>query len=97
MNSEELPVTITIDEFMRRMKDMSKMGGGMMKFYGSLPDNYKVSINSNHKLIQKIADAGDDATKEQLSRQAFDLALLSHGMLKGEALTAFVQRSVNMI
>lgn len=97
MNPEELPVTITIDEFMRRMKDMSKMGGGMMNFYGSLPDNYKVSINSNHKLIQKIADTTDEATKEQLSRQAFDLALLSHGMLKGEALTDFVQRSVNMI
>jgi molecular chaperone HtpG len=97
MNPEELPVTITIDEFMRRMKDMSKMGGGMMNFYGSLPDNYKVSINSNHKLIQKIAATSDDDAKAQLSRQAFDLALLSHGMLKGEALTEFVQRSVNMI
>lgn len=97
MNPEEMPVTITMDEFMRRMKDMSKMGGGMMNFYGSLPDNYKVSVNSNNKLIQKIAETADESAKEQLSRQAFDLALLSHGMLKGEALTAFVQRSVQMM
>ena len=97
MNPEELPVTITMDEFMRRMKDMSKMGGGMMNFYGSLPDNYKVSVNSNNKLIQKIAATEDEQAKEQLSRQAFDLALLSQGMLKGEALTAFVERSVSMM
>ncbi|MBL7704754.1 MAG: molecular chaperone HtpG [Taibaiella sp.] len=97
MNPDELPVTITMDEFMRRMKDMSKMGGGMMNFYGSLPDNYKVSVNSNNKLIQKIAATEDEEAKEQLSRQAFDLALLSQGMLKGEALTAFVERSVSMM
>ncbi len=97
MNPDELPVTITMDEFMRRMKDMSKMGGGMMNFYGSLPDNYKVSVNSNNKLIQKIAATEDEQAKEQLSRQAFDLALLSQGMLKGEALTAFVERSVSMM
>jgi len=97
MNPDELPVTITMDEFMRRMKDMSKMGGGMMNFYGSLPDNYKVSVNSNNKLIQKIAATADEQAKEQLSRQAFDLALLSQGMLKGEALTAFVERSVSMM
>lgn len=97
LNPEEMPVTITMDEFTRRMKDMSKMGGGMMNFYGSLPDNYKVSVNSNNKLIQKIAETTDEAAKEQLSRQAFDLALLSQGMLKGEALTAFVERSVSMM
>ncbi|RYD98568.1 MAG: molecular chaperone HtpG [Sphingobacteriales bacterium] len=97
MNPDELPVTITMDEFMRRMKDMSKMGGGMMNFYGSLPDNYKVSVNSNNKLIQKIAATDDEQAKAQLSRQAFDLALLSQGMLKGEALTAFVERSVSMM
>ncbi len=86
MNPDELPVTITMDEFMRRMKDMSKMGGGMMNFYGSLPDNYKVSVNSNNKLIQKIAATEDEQAKEQLSRQAFDLALLSQGMLKAKRL-----------
>ena len=51
--AEAMPVTITMEEWMRRMKDMSKMGGGM-NFYGSMPDNYKVSINANHKIISKI-------------------------------------------
>lgn len=97
MSPEDLPVTITMDEFMRRMKDMSKMGGGMMNFYGSLPDSYKVSVNGNSKLIQKIADTADESQKEQLSRQAFDLALLAQGMLTGDALTAFVQRSVSLM
>ncbi|MCY1559119.1 hypothetical protein D9M68_961230 [compost metagenome] len=97
MSPEDLPVTITMDEFMRRMKDMSKMGGGMMNFYGNLPDSYKVSVNGNNKLIQKIVDTQDEAQKEQLSRQAFDLALLAQGMLTGDALTAFVQRSVNLM
>jgi molecular chaperone HtpG len=97
MSPEDLPVTITMDEFMRRMKDMSKMGGGMMNFYGNLPDSYKVSVNGNSKLIQKIVDTQDEAQKEQLSRQAFDLALLAQGMLTGDALTAFVQRSVNLM
>src|SRR3569833_512036 len=55
MNPEELPVTVTMDEFMRRMKEMSAMGGGM-GFYGSMPDNYKVVINANHKLISKILE-----------------------------------------
>src|SRR5690606_9503563 len=97
MSPDELPVIITIDEYMRRMKDMSKFGGGMMSFYGSLPDNYKVTVNSNNTLIKKIAETTEEQQKEQLTRQAFDLALLSHGLLKGEALTEFVQRSVKML
>jgi molecular chaperone HtpG len=72
------------------------MGGGGMNFYGSLPDTYKVSVNGNHKLAGKILQAeGDQQTA--LAKQAFDLALLSQGMLKGADLTAFVERSVNMI
>jgi len=97
LGPDELPVTITMDEFMRRMKDMSRTGGGMMNFYGNLPDNYKVSVNGNHKLIQRMLEAGDEATRERLARQAFDLALLSQGMLTGADLTAFVNRSVELI
>ena len=96
LSSEELPVTITMEEWMRRMKDMARMGGGGMNFYGSLPDNYKVSVNGNHPLIDKILKAEGDQQK-QLAKQAFDLALLSQGMLKGADLTAFVERSVKMI
>jgi molecular chaperone HtpG len=93
---DELPVTVTMDEFMRRMKDMSKMGGPY-SFYGAMPENYKVAVNTNHKLIHKILDAGDEAQQVQLAKQAFDLALLSQGMLSGAELTDFVNRSVSLI
>jgi molecular chaperone HtpG len=95
LSSGEMPVTITMEEWMRRMKDMSKLGGGM-NFYGSMPDTYKVSVNSNHKLISKILQAEGDRQIE-MAKQAFDLALLAQGMLKGADLTAFVQRSVEII
>ncbi len=96
LSPEALPVTVTMDEFMRRMKDMSKMGGGM-SFYGSMPDQYKVSVNGNHPLIHKILQTDDENTRAQLAKQAFDLALISQGLLTGADLTEFVQRSVNMI
>ena len=98
LSPDEMPVTVTMDEFMRRMKDMSKMGGGgMMGFYGNLPDNYKVSVNGNHKLIKRLLETKDEDTQKRLARQAFDLALLSQGMLTGADLTAFVARSVDLI
>ena len=93
---EELPVTITMDEFMRRMKDMAQNGGGM-SFYGAMPDNYKVGINGNHPLIDKILKTEDEEVQLKLAKQAFDLALVSQGLLKGKALTAFVKRSVDLI
>ncbi len=97
LSPDELPVTVTMDEFMRRMKEMSKTGGGMMNFYGSLPDKYKVSVNGNHKLIQLMLNSKDEATRQRLARQAYDLALLSQGMLTGSDLTEFVNRSVELI
>jgi molecular chaperone HtpG len=96
LSPDEMPVTVTMDEFMRRMKDMARMGGGM-SFYGSMPDSYKVSLNGNHPLISRILNTADDAEQERLSKQAFDLALLAQGMLTGAELTEFVKRSVNMI
>ena len=96
LNPDELPVIVTMDEFMRRMKDMSKMGGGM-GFYGNLPDNYNVAINGNHKLRGKILQSSDETEQLQLAKQAFDLALLSQGMLTGAELTEFVNRSVSLI
>lgn len=96
LSADELPVTITIEEWMRRMKDMARMGGGGMNFYGSLPDTYKVSINGNHTLVKKILQS-DENHQSQLAKQVFDLALLSQGMLKGADLTAFVERSVKVM
>ena len=94
-SAEAMPVIITMEEWMRRMKDMSKLGGGM-NFYGSMPENYKVSINANHKVISRILQS-DEAKQIEMARQAFDLALLAQGMLKGADLTAFVERSVETI
>jgi molecular chaperone HtpG len=96
LSPEEMPVTVTMDEFMRRMKEMAQMGGGM-SFYGSMPDNYKVAINGNHPVIDKILKAADEAEQTKLAKQSFDLALLAQGLLTGKDLTEFVKRSVGMI
>jgi molecular chaperone HtpG len=96
LSPDELPVTVTMEEWMRRMKDMAKMGGGM-GFYGNLPDTYKVAINGNHKLVSRMLEAEGEEQQLTLAKQAYDLALLSQGMLTGADLTAFVNRSVNMI
>jgi len=96
LNPEELPVTVTMDEFMRRMKDMAAMGGGM-GFYGSMPDSYKVAINGNHKLVSRILQTENAEAQAKLAKQAVDLALLAQGMLTGAELTEFVSRSVELI
>ena len=96
LSPEEMPVTVTMDEFMRRMKEMAQMGGGM-SFYGAMPDNYKVAVNGNHPLVDKILKTESAEEKEKLAKQAFDLALLAQGLLTGKDLTAFVKRSVEMI
>ena len=97
LSPEEFPVTITMEEWMRRMKEMAQTGGGPMSFYGSLPDSYKVAINGNHPLVDKILRADSEEAQVTLAKQAFDLALLSQGLLTGKDLTAFVKRSVEMI
>jgi len=61
------PVLVTQNEFMRRMKDMSALGGGGMGFYGDLPDSYNLVVNSNHPLVEQIAKATDDSVKEEIS------------------------------
>ena len=97
LSPEEFPVTITMEEWMRRMKEMAQTGGGPMSFYGSLPDSYKVAINGNHPLVDKILKADSEEAQVSLAKQAFDLALLSQGLLTGKDLTAFVKRSVEII
>ena len=98
LSAEAMPVTVTMDEFMRRMKDMAAMGGGgMMGFYGQMPDRYKVAVNANHPLATKILAETNAETQAALAHQAFDLALLAQGMLTGTDLTSFVERSVKLI
>jgi len=95
---EDLPVTITMSEWMRRMKDMAKTGGGGgFGFMGAMPDSYNVAINGNHALVQKILKAESEEEKTKLAKQVYDLALLSQNMLTGADLTAFVKRSVELV
>ncbi|WP_276367878.1 molecular chaperone HtpG [Chryseolinea sp. H1M3-3] len=96
MSPDELPVVITMSEFMRRMKDMAKLGGGGYSFMGSMPDNYNVAINGNHAIVQKILKAENEDQKITLAKQAYDLALLSQNMLTGADLTNFIKRSVTL-
>ncbi|TGE05355.1 molecular chaperone HtpG [Hymenobacter fodinae] len=97
LSPQDAPVVITLPEFMRRMKDMQRTGGGGgMQMFGSLPDSYTVSVNANHPIAQRVLKAEGEAGSK-LARQAYDLALLAQGMLKGEALTAFVKRSADLL
>ncbi|MES2704483.1 MAG: molecular chaperone HtpG [Bacteroidota bacterium] len=97
LSPDEAPVTVTMDEFMRRMKDMAQLSGGNMGMYGMFPDNYKVAVNGNHPLVSRILKAGNEGEQTKLAKQAFDLAMLSQGMLTGAELTEFVKRSVELI
>ena len=67
MSAEANPVLITQSEFMRRMKDMSAMGGGGMGFYGDLPDSYNLVVNSNHRIVEQLAKNAEAAVKDELS------------------------------
>jgi len=98
LSEKDAPMVITRPEFMRRMKDMNQMGGGgAMGFYGTMPDMYNLVVNSNHPLISKILAEQNAEKQTSLAKQATDLALLSQGLLKGESLTNFIKRSVELI
>jgi molecular chaperone HtpG len=96
LSETDQPVIITQPEYMRRMKDMSAMGGGM-SYMGELPDHYNMVINTNHPVIGKILNETDESLRTNLIKQVTDLALLSQSMLKGEDLTNFIKRSVDII
>ncbi len=97
LSVDELPVSIMLPEFMRRMKDMSAAGGGGgMNFMGAMPEIYNVVVNSNHPLTQKILNESSEANRGKIAKQVYDLALLSQGMLSGKDLTDFIRRSVEM-
>ena len=98
MSVSDSPVVITQSEFMRRMKEQQQLsGGGGMQMFGSMPESYNLSVNSNHDLINKIFSEKTKKKRVALIKQVLDLALLSQGMLKGEDLTGFISRSVNLI
>lgn len=97
MDSQAAPFIITQPEFMRRMKEMSQSGGGGMFGMGNMPEMYNLVVNTNSDLATTILATEDKTAQESLVKQALDLAKLSQNLLKGEALTAFVKRSFEMI
>ncbi len=95
LDSSAQPFIVTIPEFMRRMKEMSQTGGGMMSM-GDLPESYNLVVNSNHELAGKILSAEESQSKE-LIKNAMNLALLNQQLLKGEALTHFVKQEFSKL
>jgi molecular chaperone HtpG len=91
-----LPFVLTQPEFMRRMKEMQQTGGGGMMM-GNMPDMYNLVVNTNHELTNEILTTKTEKKRVRLIQQALDLAKLSQNLLKGEALTQFIQRSVDLI
>ena len=98
MSVKDSPLLITQSEFMRRMKEQQQLsGGGGMQMFGSMPESYNLSVNSNHELIGKILNEKNKKKRIKLINQILDLGLLSQGLLKGEKLTEFISRSVSLI
>lgn len=97
LSEKDYPISVVQPEFSRRMKDMSKLGGGGMFMMGDMPDSYNLVINTNHPLVKKVAKEKDAKKQKEVIKQAADLALLSQNLLKGEALTKFIERSVEQI
>jgi len=97
LSADSAPVVATRPEFMRRMKDMAGVGGGMTAFYAQMPDEVTLTVNGNHPIYQTLLKEGNaDLQKSQVRNLAY-LALLSQGLLKGNDLTNFINRSVDLL
>lgn len=92
MAEQDSPILITQPEFIRRMMEQQRMGGG--GFYGAFPEMYQLVVNGNHPVMSKVLKM-KSARQQETVKQLVDLAMLSQGLLKGEALTEFIQRSVS--
>ncbi len=97
LSQESAPVIATRPEFMRRMKDMAAVSGPMGSFYANMPDEVTLTINGNHAIYQNILKEDNEDLKKKQVRNLADLSLLSQGLLKGNELTAFINRSVELM
>ena len=97
LEESDAPMQVTQSEFMRRYREMAQTSGGGMGFYGELPESYNLVVNINHPLISRLLNETDNEKQKELVHQLTDLALLGNGLLKGEALSRFLKRSVEMI
>lgn len=95
MSPEDQPVVITRPEFMRRMREMQSIQGAA---FGDLPEMYNVIVNSNHDLVaNKLLKTEDETQRKEIAQYLLNLAQLHQGMLKGEALEAFVKKSLDFL
>ena len=97
LSADAPPVVATRPELMRRMKDMGAVGGGMAAFYANMPDEVTLTVNGNHAVYNNILKEADNAMQEKQIRNLADLALLSQDLLKGNDLTSFINRSVELM
>lgn len=94
LGENALPVMVTLDEFMRRMQEMAAMNPGL-NFYGEMPTNYNLIVNVAHPKVKKLLI--EESGNSDRAKQLIDLSLLSNGLLKGEALSIFVKRSLELM
>ena len=97
LSAEAQPVIVTRPELMRRMKDMAAMGGGGMSWYANMPDEISMTVNANHPVYTQILKESDNTLQQKQIKNLADLALLSQNLLTGADLTAFVNRSVELM
>lgn len=97
LSETESPIIITQSEFMRRMKDMEKLGGGGMMGMGGFPETFNLVVNSNHPLVTEVLEEKEEEVQQAKVRQMYDLALLSQSLLKGKELADFIKRSFSLI
>ena len=96
LSETEQPMLITQPEYMRRMKEMSAMGGGM-SYMGELPDHYNLVVNTNHPVIGRMLSESQGEKQEEIIKHIFDLSLLAQNLLKGKDLAEFIKRSTEMV
>ena len=94
MSSSEAPIIITQPEFIRRMMEQQRTGGG--GFMGAFPEMYQLVVNSNHPKVSELLTA-EDSVRAEKTKQLTDLALLSQGLLKGADLNKFIERSIELV
>jgi len=96
LSPDDQPVQITKPEFLRRMKEMQALGGGMgISGFG---DMYNVVVNTNHPFIAaKLLQLPEGEEQNAFAKHLLNLALLNQGMLKGAELTAFVKKSLDFL
>ncbi len=97
LGETDAPILITQSEFLRRMKDMEKLGGSGMMGLGGFPETYNLIVNTNHNTIVSLQEEKDETIQQEKIKQMYDLALLSQSLLKGKDLSDFIKRSFNLM